>query len=519
MRSSIIVSFVLLTVQGVAITAIVRGQTPPSSPPNPYPYTPDEPVSKQVSFAKSAEYLDGVARFWMRENSCGACHANFAYVLARPALSEHPNPVLAEARRYLEQRKPEKRFSFDAHAVAIAFALAWDDAHTGGKLRPTTRTALQRMWALQRPTGNWRQLGCGEIIPSENDRHYTAALAALAAGIAPEGYAHSAEAQDGLTKLRRYFAKTPAYSLHNDAMVLWASAHLDGLMTAAERDKTVKDILARQRADGGWSFPTLTLHTIPKNQPDHPSDGYGTGFAVYILRQAGLSASQPEMRRGVAWLQTHQKVSGRWFTPAGVHPTEGGVGSRDLYAQNHATAFSVLALKACQVTERPHRPAVAAIVELADHLQSPDVSLRAKRIVDTHDSCDISQVFGLKVRGGAGIGTAIQAGHKDSIHALVNDWCNKRPPTRLELQAHQADLVNMARVLQAMAELAPHRGNLFFPKQDDARAEQWRSVSDEFRSSTRSFRAAIETRDPQEVRKTAGRLMESCNACHKIVGI
>ncbi len=35
----------------------------------------------------AAGYLDGVAVAWQREQKCFACHANFAYLLARPAVS------------------------------------------------------------------------------------------------------------------------------------------------------------------------------------------------------------------------------------------------------------------------------------------------------------------------------------------------------------------------------------------------------------------------------------------------
>ena len=36
------------------------------------------------------------------------------------------------------------------------------------------------------------------------------------------------------------------------------------------------------------------------------SDGYGTGFVVFIARRAGVPASDPRLARGVAWLKTHQ---------------------------------------------------------------------------------------------------------------------------------------------------------------------------------------------------------------------
>src|SRR5262249_44718754 len=158
----------------------------------------------------------------------------------------------------------------------------WDDAHAGDKLQPTTLKALRRMWTLQRPDGTWGRLGCGDTLPSENDRHYTVVLAALATGVAPEEYARRPEAQDGLTKLRRYFAKYSARNLHDHALLLWASLHLDGLMTAAERVATIKALLARQEKDGGWSFTGLTGEPRPSTADKSPSDGYSTAFSLYV---------------------------------------------------------------------------------------------------------------------------------------------------------------------------------------------------------------------------------------------
>jgi squalene-hopene/tetraprenyl-beta-curcumene cyclase len=325
---------------------------------NPYPYAPHEPRAKAASLAAAAEYLDGVARYWMRPNSCGTCHANFAYLMARPRAGGDPPAVLAETRQFLEARKPPRDFSFDAHAVGIAFALAWDDARTGDVLRPTTRDALRRMWATQRANGTWPRLGCGELLPSENDTPYTAVLAALAAGLAPEGYAHSREAQDGLTRLRRYFALNPPKTLHDTALRLWASLHLDGLMTTPEREAAVRRLLAARGRDGGWSLAAMSgPPATPASLLDERGDGYSTALAVYVLRQAGVSAAHAGVARGAAWLRASQRVSGRWFTPAPVSPTEGGVGSRDLYAQNLGTAFAVLALDACDTADtRPGAP-------------------------------------------------------------------------------------------------------------------------------------------------------------------
>src|SRR5262245_7603076 len=89
-----------------------------------------------------------------------------------------------------------------------------------------------------------------------------------------------------------------------------------------------------------------------------------------------------------------------------------------------------------QKQEQQFRPAVAAILKLADNRNGDDVANHAKKIVDTYDSCDISQIFTARrnLRGGPGIGSAVKAGHLDAISALVADWSGGKPPSEKELK-------------------------------------------------------------------------------------
>ena len=148
----------------------------------------------------------------------------------------------------------------------------------------------------------------------------------------------------GLDRLRAYFRSTPAPDLHHKAMLLWASTRIDGLMTPAERDRTVKDLLALQRPDGGWSLPSLGDWTrrdgTPNDKAGAPSDGYGTGYVIFVLRQSGTPADAEPIRRGIAWLKTHQRASGRWFTRS--------LGDdKHHYLTHVGTAFALMALASC----------------------------------------------------------------------------------------------------------------------------------------------------------------------------
>lgn len=339
----------------LAVLAGARGEAPaPAKAPEPVvkpnPNSAAEPLAKQFSLAKGAEFLDAANLNWTRERKCGTCHTNYPYLLGRSVIKEVPSPALEEVRRFFENRianwdsdEKSAKPRWDTEVVATAATLAIQDALSTGKLHPLTRKALDRMWTLQQKNGAWNWLKCN-WPPSEHDDYYGAVYVAVAVGLAPDGYAQSDKAKEGLAKLREYFKSTPPPSLHHKAMLMWASLKLDGLMTAEERTATVKQLRGLQREDGGWSLPSLgdwKGHDGRANDTKAPSDGYGTGLVVYILRQCGTPASDPQIQKGVGWLKKNQRESGRWFTRS--------LNTDKAHYITHAgTAYAVLALKACE---------------------------------------------------------------------------------------------------------------------------------------------------------------------------
>jgi squalene-hopene/tetraprenyl-beta-curcumene cyclase len=309
--------------------------------PKPAPTKDDEPVAKQFSPAKAAEYLDGVGVNWTRTQKCITCHTNMPYLTARPLLpgdegwKEVRTFLEKDVQAWMEGDKPKG----DAYVVATAFALAFNDAQQGGKLHKTTQFALDRMWDIQLKTGEWKWLKC-DWPPLEHDDYYGATLAALAVGYAPGGYAKTEKAKAGIEKLKTYLKKTPAPDLHHTAVLLWASTKLDGLMTADEQKKAVAALKAKQHKDGGWSLPSLGTYGRrdgTKNDPTAPSDGYGTGFITFVLLQAGEKANDVAVANGVKWLKANQRESGRWYTRSLNN-------DKAHYIANAGTAFAVLAL-------------------------------------------------------------------------------------------------------------------------------------------------------------------------------
>jgi sugar lactone lactonase YvrE len=242
--------------------------------------------------------------------------------------------------------------AFDAEVVMTAGTLAAFDAATTGRLHPVTREALDRLWTVQRKDGAWEWLK-EDYPPLEYDDYFGAVFAAVSVGIAPDDYARGDSAREGIERLRRYFAAEPPPNVHHEAWLLWASTRIDRLMTSERRRDAVAKLLALQREDGGWSLPSFAdwkgNHGKP-NDPARPSDGYATGLTVYVLRLAGLAASDGRVARGVAWLRTHQRESGRWFTHS-LNENKSGIH----HIATAGTCFAVMALKACEAPEQEYR--------------------------------------------------------------------------------------------------------------------------------------------------------------------
>lgn len=334
----------------VALAAFAVAADAPKKEPAPGPNKSDEPRMKTASLNRAAEFLDAVSLKWTEQRKCGTCHTNVPHLMAMPALKRKASEQETAVRAFFEQRvknwdRGEKgdQPRWDTEVVVTGVTLALHDAGTSGKLHPLTRKALDRMWTVQAKDGAWNWLKC-KWPPLEHDDYYGAVFAALGVGVAPDDYAKSAKAKAGIEKLKAYLKKTPAPNLHHKGYLMWASLKLDGLMSKEERDRTVKELLAKQREDGGWSLASLgdwEGKDGRANDSDAASDGYATGLVVYLLRQAGVEKDHDAVKKGAAWLKSNQRVSGRWFTQS--------LNTDSYHFISHAgTAFAVLALKACE---------------------------------------------------------------------------------------------------------------------------------------------------------------------------
>jgi len=311
----------------------------------------DEPVRQAYSAELAARYLDTASLNWQKSRKCATCHTNMSYLMVRPALGSVLRDS-GEVREFFESyylerwqqgKKPLPVGTYQP--VVVGAALAFNDAQTSGELSETTRKTLDTMWTTQRADGGWTWAKCG-WAPMEIDDHYGVTLAALAVGVAPSNYAETDAALAGIDKAREYLRNNPAPSLHHRIMIAWAALRIDDLMEQTERKRVLEEMLANQLPDGGWSTPGFLSDWKEFERKDkkphdpNTSDAYATGLAIVIAREMGIPATDERLQQGVAWLKSHQRQSGKWFTRS---PSKD---SRH-YFTNFGSAFAVLALQSC----------------------------------------------------------------------------------------------------------------------------------------------------------------------------
>ncbi len=297
--------------------------------------TAEEPIAVEFSVAKAADYLQQSATAWIGSRNCIACHTTGVHLVTRPALSASLGLPDESLRQFaLDQINDLKMMKRDTllkgvNPVKVVYAaggLAEWDAHVTGTLSPETIDALSFMFEIQMENGTWGNTDCWP--PYESDTYHVATAAAMALATAP-GYLQNPpddKAKAGIAQLKQFLrTETPPHD-YGRALLLWAGSRFPDLLEDAQKQELIDMLLSHQRDDGGWSIRTFAapekwgkgnraekLRSEPEFA-DPPSDGHQTGLAIIVLREAGVSADDAGIQKGIAWLLANQRESGRWWT-------------------------------------------------------------------------------------------------------------------------------------------------------------------------------------------------------------
>jgi len=327
--------------------------------------------------AGAGQYLDERETVWFGYARCVSCHSGLPYALARPALrrlvgartpTEPETKLLAQIRRrvanwkkldtkefglYYDSSDEMKKQSWGTEAVFNSAILAFDDRHQGrGSPSEATKQAFANLWQTQVQAGDskgaWEWLDFGEAPWGNTEARYVgAALAAIAVGTAPGYFTPGADPDtDARVTLLRGYLKSgfPRQNLHNRAWGLWAATQGEGILTKAEQQKVIDQLLDKQQGDGGWSLPSLGPWVRRDGTAQETaSDGYATGLILHVLQTAGVPKDDVKVARGLDWLERHQAATGPWRSVSVVKKRD-PASHAGKFMSDAATAFAVLAL-------------------------------------------------------------------------------------------------------------------------------------------------------------------------------
>ncbi len=329
----------------------------------------------------AARYLDERSAWWMdwpkaaRDHGtfCVSCHTLAPFALARPVLREalgetapspNENRMLENITHrvriwkelepfYSDQTSglPKSSESRGTEAILNALILVWHDMPSG-HLSADARLALDHMWALQlrsgEMNGSWAWLQFHNAPWEGDSQFYGTVLAAVAIGSAPDDYKSEPGIQNGLKLLRGWLQKQMTSQTPLDrATLLWASAKTPGILTEAQQQAIVQELVAKQQPDGGFSMSTLTGSWKRRDSTplDAASDGYATGLVTFAFEQLKTPDVKAPATRAIAWLRKNQNESdGRW--PASSLNKQRELSSEaGRFMSDAATAYAVLALE------------------------------------------------------------------------------------------------------------------------------------------------------------------------------
>ena len=296
--------------------------------------TSAEPFAKTFSLENAAQHIKDGAIAWSNQRGCISCHTNGVYLQTRPALT----PVLGKPKKEMREFFVKQVASFEAMGKAklsqgtrspqIAYAalgLAEWDKHVSKKLSSETKRAISVLFRAQAADGSLSNLKCWP--PLESSDYHAVSVAVMAIATAPDYLqAASIEEKDDYKTFVNYMLKNSPPHDYGRVLLLWASTR-EPLLADQKKIAAIQDmIFSHQNSDGGWAMRDFGKPETwgngsrakkllsEKHIDDPPSDGHQTGLALLVLLESGIDPTDKRIQKGVRWIKSNQRESGRWWT-------------------------------------------------------------------------------------------------------------------------------------------------------------------------------------------------------------
>jgi hypothetical protein len=327
------------------LTALCFSRPALAGAPAPVPAPAATPQQVQQTVDRAIGYIQAESAAWMSTRKCAACHhaamplwalgaaERQGYTIDKKFVKETAEATLGSLQKMMAAglfddptRPPDPRPLGKAVKISAAFmavaARSLPSLDEGQK--ESLRYIADHIIKKQRPDGGWDFY---LSRPPINESESSDAAWLILALQGETGPGASEQQRAALAKATAWLANTKLPDNFQDKVF----KVLLSVRAGEPRDKaqgTVAEILALQRADGGWA-----------QKADWPSDAFATGQTLYVLSLAGFTADRPEIKRAINFLVATQKPDGSWAMTSRSTP-DGRPGSSKLLTPINCAAGS-----------------------------------------------------------------------------------------------------------------------------------------------------------------------------------
>jgi hypothetical protein len=270
---------------------------------------------------RAIKYLQTESAAWLNTRKCAACHHvpmplwalseadRQGYAIDKKFVADTTESLLGSKDKLMASKifpdpaappdpRPQGRgLNMGLPFLAVA-AQSLPALNEGQK--QTLKLIAEEIVKKQQPDGSWEFFATLRRPPINESQTTDAAwiIMALEGQTGPDAPKSQREA---LAKAIAWLDAAKRSDLHQDK----ALKVLLGVRSGKPRkavQTTIDELLALQRADGGWS------QTVPELK----SDAFATGQTLYVLSLAGFTAERPEIKRGIDFLVATQESDGSW---------------------------------------------------------------------------------------------------------------------------------------------------------------------------------------------------------------
>jgi hypothetical protein len=299
---------------GLCFSRLADAGEPVSTPPT-------EPQQVRQTVDRAIGYLQTESAAWLKSRKCAACHhvqmplwalgeaQRQGYAIDDRFLADTVESLLGSRDKLIASKifpdpanPPDPRPQARGLNMGLPFlAVAAQSLPTVSEgQRRSLRLIAEEIVKKQQPDGSWEFFATLRRPPINESQTTDAAWIIMAL----EGTTGPDTPESQRAALARASARFDAAKrLDNHQDKIWnvlveaRTGRRRGVMRT-----TIDELLALQRADGGWS------QTVPEPK----SDAFATGQTLYALSLAGYTSDQPEIQRAIAFLVATQKPDGSW---------------------------------------------------------------------------------------------------------------------------------------------------------------------------------------------------------------